>query len=272
MNWSNAAWSSSASRVRAGVGILSCLASPRGSAAACSLVGCELRGSTITTTATAARQATAHAARADRLLAPAACFLVRTGSGSGSTGRKFFRYFSNCSSFGSGIRVLLHQHRFAELGERVAVARGCGVRADAQYFCDLRERQFPPDVKNDDLPLVIRQRLKGAAKIFFRGVVAVGRREPQAIGLDRNVPLSRLLIVQETVAHAREEICLRVEGILDDVGLYEFEEHLMHGVLCATGFATDADGEKKQRSAVLTIQAFDVRQALVGWGHLSSLG
>src|SRR5580700_4124935 len=146
MNWSNAAWSSSASRVRAGVGILSCLASSWGTAAVGSLVGCELRGSTTTTTATAARQATAHAARADRLLAPAACFLVRTGSGSGSTGRKFLRYFSNCSSFGSGIQILLHQHRFAQFCQRVAVARGRSVRADAQDFCDLRKCQFAPDV------------------------------------------------------------------------------------------------------------------------------
>jgi hypothetical protein len=84
------------------------------------------------------------------------------------------------------------------------------------------------------------------------------------------VPLSGLLIIQERISHARKKICLRVEGILETVRLHKFEEDLVHGVLCSTGFATNADGEKKQGSAVLTIQAFDTRQALVGWGHLFS--
>jgi hypothetical protein len=133
------------------------------------------------------------------------------------------------------------EHRFAEFCKRIAVPRRGGIRANVQNLSNLREREFTPNVQHDHLTLIVGQRLKRTTKIEFGSMVTIGRIKPQLIAIDRNVSLAKLSVIQERIAHAREKIRLRVDGISQAVRFHEFEKNVMHGILRSTRFATNAD-------------------------------
>src|SRR5579863_9373048 len=99
---------------------------------------------------TRARVAAAAVARSAATTAERLCVGfagTSSGSGAGASGRNSFRYISNRSSsrFGTGVLLgdFLTGEGLAQLGERVAVARCCGIWAELQKLAISRKVSSP---------------------------------------------------------------------------------------------------------------------------------
>src|SRR5579863_4033364 len=218
---------------------------------------------------TRARVAAAAVARSAATTAERLCVGfagTSSGSGAGASGRNSFRYISNRSSsrFGTGIllraifRRLLSgcpaRHGFAQFGERVAVARGCGIWAELQKLGNFEKGQLAPNVQDHDLALVVGNGDKGAAKVCFGGEVLLGRAEPGGFGIERYVALKAAGVVEDGIAHAGEQVGFPVGDLLQVCVLDQLQKHLVDSILRTAAVAGDGRGEEQERRTVPAVK------------------
>jgi hypothetical protein len=156
-----------------------------------------------------------------------------------------------------GMIILLDAHRCAQLLQGIAVSRCRGVWADAQNFTNLCESQLPPYVQGGNLTLVIRKSAQRTSKFQFLAIVPVRKVEPGSIWVERDIALSILGVVQESVPHTSEQIGLCVQSVPEVPALDEFQEDLMHGILGTVPFTGQCYSKQQERWGILAIEHFD---------------
>jgi hypothetical protein len=90
-----------------------------------------------------------------------------------------FRRFSSASRASNSLSMAVGSDQFlTECGERVTIARSDGVGGQSELRCDLSEGKLPPNLEDEDFPLLSRQTQKSGLDCAST-LVAFGRRREE---------------------------------------------------------------------------------------------